>query len=97
MYFKSKNMLRSFATLPVGRYTISLDFQNKRNTPNKINAVPSTISPMLMVEDLSFISKIDTKIRIPTTIITKEMMSPETLVRFAISGCEDAKRVASIV
>ena len=29
--FKSKNMLRSFVTLPVGRYTISFDFQNKRN------------------------------------------------------------------
>ena len=95
--FKSKNMLRSFVTLPVGRYTISFDFQNKRNTPSRINAVPTTISAMLMVEDLSCISKIETKIRRPTTIIANEMSSPETLVRFAISGCEDAKRVASIV
>ena len=67
-------------------------FGSIRNKP-----VPRTIKAILTVEDLSSNSKVEAKAKIPTNNITEEIKTPETLVRFAISGCEDAKIVASIV
>jgi len=96
MCFKSKNTLRSLVILPVGIYTTSLDFQNKRNIPKRKNAVPNTINNILSVDERSVTSKVDANIRIPNSSIATEKISPETLVRFAISGCVDAKIVASI-
>ena len=96
MCFKSKNTLRSLVTLPVGIYTTSLDFQNKRKIPKRKNAVPNTINNMLNVDERSVISKVDANTRTPNSNSATEKISPETLVRFAISGWVDAKIVASI-
>ena len=49
------------------------------------------------VEDLSSSSKVEAKAKIPTNNMNEENKTPEILVRLAISGCEDANIVASIV
>ena len=51
---------------------------------------------MPYLDERSVTSKVDANIRIPNSSIATEKISPETLVRFAISGCVDAKIVASI-